>query len=151
MKTTAVFPGSFDPFTLGHQAIVEKALLLFDELAIAVGVNAGKQSLFTVDERVQSIKDVFKGDARVRVEPYEGLTVDYCKKAGATHMVRGLRTVADFEQERLMAQANKLMLPSVETVFLLASPEQTFISSTVVRDVLKSGGDASNFLPEIKP
>ena len=147
MKKTAVFPGSFDPITIGHEAIVRRALSLLDEIVIAVGTNNMKRSFYPLETRKEMIMKVFRDEPRVRVDHYEGLTVDYCKKIGATYIVRGLRTSADFEFERAIAQVNKAMAPGIESVFLLTVPEYSFINSTIVRDIINSGGDASRFVP----
>jgi pantetheine-phosphate adenylyltransferase len=147
MKKTAVFPGSFDPFTVGHEGIVLRALSLFDEIVIAVGANALKQSYYSLETRKEMISTVFKKEPRIRIDHYEGLTVDYCKKHGASYILRGLRTAADFEFERAIAQVNKAMAPDIESVFLLTVPEHASINSTIVRDIIRSGGDASQFVP----
>jgi pantetheine-phosphate adenylyltransferase len=147
MKKIAVFPGSFDPFTIGHEAIVRRALSLFDEIIIAVGANALKESFYPLATRKKMIEKVFKSEPRVKVDHYEGLTVDYCKKNGAGYLIRGLRTAADFEFERAIAQVNKVMAPEVESVFLLTVPEHSHINSSIVRDIIRNGGDASRFVP----
>jgi pantetheine-phosphate adenylyltransferase len=147
MKKIAVFPGSFDPFTIGHEAIVRRALNLFDEVIIAVGANTLKKSFYPLETRESMIKKVFQNESKVKVDHYEGLTVDYCKKIGAGYIIRGLRTSADFEFERAIAQVNKVMAPAVESVFLLTVPEHSHINSSIVRDIIKNGGDASPFLP----
>jgi pantetheine-phosphate adenylyltransferase len=147
MKKIAVFPGSFDPFTIGHEGIVLRALSLFDEIVIAVGANALKQSYYSLETRKVMISTVFKKEPRIRIDHYEGLTVDYCKKHAASYILRGLRTAADFEFERAIAQVNKAMAPDVESVFLLTVPEHASINSTIVRDIIRSGGDASQFVP----
>jgi pantetheine-phosphate adenylyltransferase len=147
MKKVAVFPGSFDPFTIGHEAIVKRALSMFDEIIIAVGANALKKSFYSVGTRKKMIGKVFKNEPRVKIDHYEGLTVDYCKKNGARFLLRGLRTAADFEFERAIAQINKAMAPDIESVFMLTVPEHTPINSTIVRDIIRSGGDASRFVP----
>jgi pantetheine-phosphate adenylyltransferase len=147
MKKVAVFPGSFDPFTIGHEAIVLRALNLFDEIIIAVGANALKKSYFPLKTRKEMISRVFKKETRVKVDHYEGLTVDYCRKNGAKYILRGLRTAADFEFERAIAQVNRAMAPEIDSVFLLTVPEHTPINSTIVRDIIRSGGDASMFVP----
>jgi pantetheine-phosphate adenylyltransferase len=149
MKKIAVFPGSFDPFTIGHEGIVRRALSLFDEIIIAVGANALKKSYFSLETRKAMISKVFKDEPRVKVDHYEGLTVDYCKNNGANYILRGLRTAADFEFERAIAQVNKAMAYNVESVFLLTVPEHTPINSTIVRDIIRSGGDASRFVPAV--
>ncbi|MDR1415234.1 MAG: pantetheine-phosphate adenylyltransferase [Odoribacteraceae bacterium] len=147
MKNTALFPGSFDPFTIGHEEIVTRALRLFDKIIIAVGANAGKRELLDITTRVTLIREVFRDEPRVDVSPYTGLTVDYCTLVGASFLIRGLRTAADFEYERAMGQTNRALNPRVETIFLLTSPHHAFISSSIVRDILLNGGDASPFLP----
>lgn len=147
MKKTAVFPGSFDPFTIGHEGIVRRALSLFDEIIIAVGANALKKSYYSLETRKKMISSVFSGEPRVRVDHYEGLTVDYCRKHGARYILRGLRTAADFEFERAIGQVNRALDNETESVFLLTSPEHTPINSTIVRDIIRSGGDASQFVP----
>lgn len=147
MKKIAVFPGSFDPFTIGHEAIVSRAMSLFDTVIIAVGANALKKNLYSLETRKEMIIKVFKNEPRVRVDHYEGLTVDYCKKNGAGFLLRGLRTAADFEFERAIGQVNKSMAPDIESVFLLTVPEHSFINSSIVRDIIKNGGDASKFVP----
>jgi pantetheine-phosphate adenylyltransferase len=147
MKKIAVFPGSFDPFTIGHEAIIRRAMSLFDEIIIAVGANALKKNFYSLETRKEMIHKVFENDPNVKVDHYEGLTVDYCKKMGAGYLLRGLRTAADFEFERAIGQVNKAMAPGIESVFLLTVPEHSFINSTIVRDIIKSGGDASRFVP----
>jgi pantetheine-phosphate adenylyltransferase len=148
MKRRAVFPGSFDPFTIGHEAIVRRALSLFDEIIIALGANALKKNYYTLETRKDMITKVFTDEPRIIVDHYEGLTVDYCRKIKAGYLIRGLRTSADFEFERAIAQVNKVMAPEVESVFLLTVPEHSHINSTIVRDIIRSGGDASRFVPE---
>jgi len=147
MKKIAVFPGSFDPITIGHEAIVRSALSLFDEIIIAVGANTLKKSFYPLATRKEMITKVFQNEPKVRGDHYEGLTVDYCNKNGAGFILRGLRTAADFEFERAIAQVNKEMAPGIETVFLLTVPEHTHINSTIVRDIIRNGGDASRFVP----
>jgi pantetheine-phosphate adenylyltransferase len=147
MKKIAVFPGSFDPFTIGHEGIVLRALDLFDEIIIAVGANALKKSYYPLSVRKEMISKVFQNEPRISVAHYEGLTVDFCRKNGANFLLRGLRTSADFEFERAIAQVNRAMTPEVESVFLLTIPEHTPINSTIVRDIIRSGGDASRFVP----
>lgn len=147
MKKIAVFPGSFDPLTLGHESIVRRALGLFDEIIIAVGANALKKSFFSLEIRKEIITKVFQNEPRVRIAHYEGLTVDYCKRNDAGYILRGLRTSADFEFERAIAQVNKVLSTGIETVFLLTVPEHSHINSSIVRDIIRSGGDASMFVP----
>jgi len=148
MVKIAVFPGSFDPFTVGHESVVLRSLELFDQIIVAVGVHSGKRPLLKIESRVKMINQIFNDHQKVSADYYEGLTVDYCKKVKATHMLRGIRTAADFEYERGMAQINKRMLPDVESIFLLTSPEHTPVNSTIIRDIIRNGGDASQFLPE---
>jgi pantetheine-phosphate adenylyltransferase len=147
MKKIAVFPGSFDPFTIGHEAIIRRAINLFDEIIIAVGANALKKNYYSLETRKEMINKVFENEPRVTVDHYEGLTVDYCRKKGAGYLLRGLRTSADFEFERAIGQVNKAMAPGIESVFLLTVPEHSFINSTIVRDIIMNGGDASRFVP----
>ena len=147
MQKVAVFPGSFDPFTIGHENIVLRALDLFDRIIVAIGIHSTKQPLMKIEFRVEMVSQVFKSFEQVSVDSFEGLTVDYCRKVEATHMLRGIRTSADFEYERAIAQINKKMLPTVESIFLLTSPEHTPVNSTIIRDIIRNGGDASQFLP----
>jgi pantetheine-phosphate adenylyltransferase len=148
MKKIAVFPGSFDPFTVGHEAIVKKSLSLFDEVIIAIGDNALKKNYYSLETRKEMIRKAFHNEPRVTVEQYEGLTVDFCKKRKAGFLLRGLRTSADFEFERAIAQVNKVLATDIESVFLLTAPEHAHVNSTIVRDIIRSGGDASMFLPK---
>lgn len=145
---TAIFPGSFDPFTVGHYDVLESALKLFDKVIIAVGYNSSKKGFFCPSTRVEIIKQATKELNNVEVCTYNSLTIDLCKELGVNYIVRGLRTTTDFEGESVIAQANKKMAPEVSTIFIPASQEFSFISSTVVRDVLVHGGDASLFLPK---
>ena len=147
MKKIAVFPGSFDPFTIGHESIVKRALLMFDKIIIAIGYNTNKKGFFPLERRINWIKQIFANDQKVSVDKYEGLTIDFCKKVNADYILRGLRTAADFEYERAIAQMNKAMFTKIETVFLLTTPELTAITSSIVRDIIRHGGDASLFLP----
>lgn len=148
MERTAVFPGSFDPFTIGHETIVKRAMSMFDRIIIAIGSNSGKKSYLTREKRILLIRDVFKGQNNISVEIYDGLTVDFCRKVNSKFILRGLRTAADFEYERAIGQVNKAMYPDLEIVFLLTAPEYTPINSTIIRDILLNGGDASKFLPQ---
>jgi pantetheine-phosphate adenylyltransferase len=147
MKKIAVFPGSFDPFTIGHEAIIRRAMSLFDEIIVAIGTNALKKNFYSLETRKEIIRKVFENEPRVRVDHYEGLTVDYCIKNEAGYLLRGLRTSADFEFERAIGQVNKKMAPGIESVFLLTAPEHSFINSSIVRDIIMNGGDASKFVP----
>jgi pantetheine-phosphate adenylyltransferase len=147
MKKVAVFPGSFDPFTIGHEAIVRRALSMFDEIIIAVGANTLKKSFYPLETRKEMITKTFRNEPRVKVDHYTGLTVDFCRNNKAGYLLRGLRTSADFEFERAIGQVNKSLAPDIESVFLLTAPEHSFINSTIVRDILKNRGDASMFVP----
>ena len=147
MKRIALFPGSFDPITKGHENILLRALPLFDEIIIAIGKNSSKQSYFTIEQREKWIKQVFANEPKVRIETYTGLTIDFCKKMNARFILRGLRTSADFEFEKSIAQNNNVMAPEIETVFILPIPELSAINSTIVRDIIRNGGDASPFVP----
>ncbi len=144
---TAVFPGSFDPFTLAHQDLVERALALFDKIIIAVGYNASKKGMLDHDERVDAIRDVFRDNQRVEVVKYSGLTVDFCRKVDAGYILRGLRNTGDFEFENAIAQNNLLLNPMVESYFLMSRSGRAHISSTIVRDVWFNGGDVSAMVP----
>lgn len=144
----AVFPGSFDPLTKGHESIIRRALPLFDELVIAIGINSTKNYFFPLEKRKKFLEDTFKADKSVRIDTYEGLTIDFCRKIKANYILRGLRTSADFEFERGIAQMNHTMAPDVETVFILSLPELSAISSTIVRDILRNKGDVSAFVPK---
>lgn len=148
MKKNAVFPGSFDPFTIGHESIVKRALPMFDKIIIAIGYNTNKKGFFPLEKRINWIKQIFANDQKVSVDKYEGLTIDFCKKMNANYILRGLRTAADFEYERAIAQMNKAMYPEIENIFLLTTPELTAITSSIVRDIIRHGGDASLFLPK---
>ena len=149
MQKIAVFPGSFDPITKGHESIVKRAIPLFDKIIIAVGENTEKKQYFTIEQRMKWIKKVFDGYSEISVEKYSGLTVDFCRKVNAKYILRGLRTSADFEFERSIGQMNKLMLPEIETVFLLTTPEFTALNSSIVRDILRHGGEARQFIPDV--
>lgn len=148
MIKRAMFPGSFDPITRGHENIIRRALPLFDEIVIAVGINIEKKGFFSVEDRVKWIQSVFDGEPKIKVMSYSGLTVDFCKEINARYLLRGLRTSADFEFERTVGQVNKRLNPDIETVFLLTMPEFTSINSSIVRDVYKNGGDVSLFIPD---
>jgi pantetheine-phosphate adenylyltransferase len=147
MKKIAVFPGSFDPFTLGHYDIITRALPLFDELIVAVGENSTKNALFSLEKRMFMISKTFESVSKVKILNYQGLTIDFCKQMNAQFLLRGLRTAADFEFERSIAHSNKTLLPSIETVFMLTAPEYSFITSTIVREILRNKGDVSGFVP----
>lgn len=144
----AVFAGSFDPITKGHEDIVLQAMPLFDEIIIAIGVNIDKKYAFPLKKRIKWIEDTFADYPKVKVVSYQGLTVDLCKKMNASFIIRGLRNTTDFEYESIIAEANKKLNPDVETVFFLSNPDLRCVSSTVVRDIIKNGGDLTSFIPE---
>ncbi len=143
----AIFPGSFDPLTLGHHDIIIRGIPLFDELIIAVGVNVDKKYMFTLEQRLGFISKSFENEPKIKVLTYEGLTVDFCKKVNANFILRGLRNPADFEFEKAIAHTNR-KLSEIETVFLLTSSGKSYISSSIVRDVIRNGGDYSGLVPE---
>lgn len=147
MERIAVFPGSFDPVTLGHVSIIKRAIPMFDQIIISLGVNSEKKSMFTLDQRMLWIKEIFKKEPKVIVDSYTGLTIDYCRKKKAQYILRGLRTAADFEFERGIGQINKKLANEIETVFLLTEAQYTPISSSIIRDVIRNGGDVSGLIP----
>ena len=144
----AVFPGSFDPITIGHAALVERAIPLFDEIVVAIGHNSAKKYMYTLEQRTAWIEAVFAHAPNVSVESYQGLTTDYCARIGANYLLRGLRSSADFEFERSIAQMNRAISEGLETVFLITDPEHAAINSTIIRDIVRNGGDASAFVPK---
>lgn len=147
MSKIAIFPGSFDPITKGHEMIIKRALPLFDKIIIAVGFNSEKKYLFALEQRIKWIKETFNFEDKIEVSTYSGLTVQYCKSVGANFIIRGLRGSADFQFEKSIAQMNKGMAPEVDTMFLITDPELSAISSTIVREIYKNGGDVSKFIP----
>lgn len=148
MKRTALFPGSFDPFTAGHLNILERALTMFDEVVIAVGINQDKVGFFTNPQKEDIIRQAVSGMDNVRVAVYECLTVDVCRELGIHHIVRGVRNMIDFENERAIADANRRLAPDIETIIIPTAQEFAHISSSAVRDLLRHHGDTSLFLPE---
>lgn len=148
MQRICLFPGTFDPVTMGHVDIIERAVSMFDKLIVGVGINSSKQPMFTLEQRTKWIADIFKNDNRVEVMGYEGLTVDFCKKVDAHYILRGIRYIADFEYEKAIADMNRMLAPDIETIFLTCSPMYSTISSTLVRDVIRNGGNAGMFLPK---
>ena len=144
----ALFPGSFDPITVGHESVIRRALPMFDKIIVGVGVNSEKSAMLPSEKRVELIKKVFADEPKVEVVTYSGLTVDYCKANNISFILRGLRTSADFEFERSIGHANQLLDKNIETVFMLTLPEHTCISSSIVRDIAKHNGDISVFLPK---
>lgn len=147
MTKIAVFPGSFDPITLGHVSLVKRAAPLFDKVIVAIGINSLKKGMFPIEKRKLWIESVFKEIENIEIEIYSGLTIDYCKTKGAKYILRGLRTAADFEFERGIGQVNHMMDQNIETVFFLTEAKHTPISSSIVRDVYKNGGDVSKLVP----
>jgi len=144
----AIFPGSFDPFTIGHESIVLRALDLFDEIIIAIGYNTTKKGFLTVENRQQIIEKIFEGNNKIKVVTYNKLTVDFCKENDINFILRGLRTASDFEYERAIAQMNRFLSEKIETIFLLTEAEHTPISSTILREIFKNNGDISRFIPK---
>jgi len=148
MQRICLFPGTFDPITLGHVDIIKRAVSLFDKLVIGVGINSSKQPMFSIEQRTGWFKDIFKDEPRIEAVGYEGLTVDFCKKIGAQYILRGIRYVSDFEYEKAIADMNRMLEPGIETLFLTCSPDYSTISSTLVRDVIRNGGNVSLFVPK---
>lgn len=146
-KRIAVFPGSFDPITKGHVEIIQRGLPLFDELIIGIGYNTNKHYFFSQDRREHFISKTFEGESKIKVMRYSGLTIEFCKQVGASYILRGLRTSADFEFERAIAQMNHSMASDIETIFIVSNPSLSHISSTIVRDILLYQGDVSAFVP----
>ncbi|MFN8712800.1 MAG: pantetheine-phosphate adenylyltransferase [Bacteroidota bacterium] len=147
MSKIAIFPGSFDPFTRGHESLVRRVLPLFDELIIAIGINSNKNYYFPLEKRMRWIEQTFADEPKVKVETFSGLTINYCRSKGSQFIVRGLRTTADLEFEKAIAQMNKAMADEIETLFILPTPELSAINSTIIRDIVRNGGDASRFVP----
>ena len=148
MTKIAVFPGSFSPFSIGHQSVIEKALPLFDKIIISIGINSEKDQYFSIQERMQWIESVYGDNEKIEIKRYEGLTVDFCKKEGANFILRGLRDSHDFKFEKNIAQMNKDLNPDIETIFIITPPELSHISSSLIRDIIKNGGDISKFIPK---
>ena len=143
----ALFPGSFDPITLGHYDIIKRGVKLFEEVIVAIGINSEKKYMFSLEQRKSFIEDAFKDEPKVKVVTYEGLTIDFCKEIGVEFILRGLRNPADFEFEKAIAHTNR-KLSKIETVFLLTASKTSFISSSIVRDVIKNHGDYTQLVPE---
>lgn len=148
MQRICLFPGTFDPITMGHVDIIHRAVSLFDKLVIGIGINSSKAPMFSIEQRQNWMKEIFKDEPRIDVIAYEGLTVDCCKKIGANYILRGIRYVSDFEYEKAIADMNRMLVPTIETIFLTCSPQYSTISSTLVRDVIRNGGNVSMFVPE---
>jgi pantetheine-phosphate adenylyltransferase len=148
MQRICLFPGTFDPVTLGHVDIINRSIPLFDKLIVGIGLNASKTPMFSAEQRVQWIQEIYKDEPKVEGAVYEGLTINYCKEIGAQFIIRGIRYVSDFEYEKTIADANRTLDPSIETIFLTGEPKYTSVASTIVRDIIRNGGNASLFLPE---
>ncbi len=149
MKRICLFPGTFDPLTMGHTDIINRALPLFDKLVIGIGRNSNKKPMFSEQQRLKWIREIYKDNPKVEALVYEGLTVECCKKVGATFILRGIRYVNDFEYEKAIADMNRSIDGNIETIFLTCLPQFTSVASTLVRDVLSNGGDVSQFLPDV--
>ena len=147
MQRICLFPGTFDPVTLGHVDIIDRAINLFDKIIVGIGSNASKDPMFSAEQRLMWIEDIYKNEEKVNGAIYEGLTINFCKQIGAKYILRGIRYVSDFEYEKTIADANRAMDKSLETVFLTGEPKYTSVASTIVRDIIRNGGDASPFLP----
>src|SRR3954451_24802208 len=143
-----LFPGTFDPLTLGHTDIIDRALPLFDKFIIGIGRNANKEPMFSEEKRLGWVREIYKGNPKVEALTYDGLTVDCCKRNNAHFILRGIRYVSDFEYEKAIADMNRSLDHNIETIFLTCLPQFTSVASTLVRDVIRHGGDASSFLPE---
>lgn len=144
-----LFPGTFDPVTLGHTDIINRALPLFDKIYIGIGVNSAKQPMFTTEKRMYWINEIYKHESKIEPVVYSGLTVKFCQQIQAKFILRGIRYVSDFEYEKTIADANRSLDKSIETIFLTGEPKYTSVASTIVRDIIRNGGDASSFLPAI--
>ncbi len=148
MQRICLFPGTFDPVTLGHVDIINRALPLFDKIIVGIGLNTSKAPMFSPEQRLDWIKEIYKDEERVEGAVYEGLTINFCQKLGAHFILRGIRYVSDFEYEKTIADANRTLDRTIETIFLTGEPKYTSVASTIVRDIIRNGGDASHFLPE---
>jgi len=144
-----LFPGTFDPLTLGHVDIIDRAIPLFDKIVVGIGLNTSKAPMFTAKQRLQWIREIYKNESRVEGSIYKGLTVDFCKKIKAHFILRGIRYVSDFEYEKTIADANRTLDKSIETIFLTGEPKYTSVASTIVRDIIRNGGNSSHFLPAV--
>lgn len=147
MARIAVFPGSFDPITKGHEDMIKRALPLFDKIIVSIGVNADKKYMFSLEERKAWIRQTFAFEDKVEVDTFQGLTVNYCRQVGANFLLRGLRNAEDFQFEKSIAQMNRELAPDVDTIFLVTNPEYAAYSSTIVRDIVRNEGDVSKFIP----
>jgi len=149
MSRICLFPGTFDPITFGHIDIINRSIDLFDKLIIGIGKNANKTPMFPDEKRLGWLKEIYKDEPKVDALVYEGLTADCCKRVGAKYILRGIRYVNDFEYEKAIADMNRSLDPTIETIFLTCLPQFTSVASTLVRDVIRNGGDVSQFLPEV--
>lgn len=148
MARICLFPGTFDPVTLGHIDILNRGLRLFDKIVIGIGINAAKAPMFSPEQRMEWFQQIFRNETKIEVRTYDSLTVNFCREIGARFILRGIRFVSDFEYEKTIADANRTLDKNIETIFLTGEPKYTSVASTIVRDILKHGGDASPFLPE---
>lgn len=148
MQRICLFPGTFDPVTLGHVDIIDRALPLFDKIVVGIGLNTSKAPMFSAEQRIEWITEIYKNEPKVEGAIYEGLTVNFCQKIGAHFILRGIRYVSDFEYEKTIADANRTLDRRIETVFLTGEPKYTSVASTIVRDIIRNRGDASHFLPD---
>lgn len=148
MQRICLFPGTFDPVTLGHVDIINRSINLFDKIVVGIGKNSSKGPMFSAEQRLAWIKDIYKDQPKVEGAIYDGLTINFCNTIGAKFILRGIRYVSDFEYEKTIADANRTMDTSIETVFLTGEPKYTSVASTIVRDIIRNGGDASHFLPD---
>ncbi len=146
-KRIAVFPGSFDPITLGHEDLIKRAAPLFDKIIVAIGLNSSKKTLFPLNQRMLWLQEVFKKEENIIIDSYEGLTVNFCNEKSSSYIIRGLRSSSDFEYEKQISQLNRIIGSGIETVFLISKPEFSHISSSIVREILKNNGDVSQLVP----
>lgn len=148
MQRICLFPGTFDPVTLGHVDIINRAIPLFDKIYIGIGINSSKNPMFSAEQRMEWFQEIYKDNPKIESVIYDGLTVNYCKQIGATFILRGIRYVSDFEYEKTIADANRTLDKNIETIFLTGEPKYTSVASTIVRDIIRNGGNASPFLPD---
>ena len=148
MQRICLFPGTFDPVTLGHVDIINRAIPLFDKIYVGIGINSSKSPMFSAEQRMEWFKEIYKNEPKVESVVYDGLTVNYCRTIEANFILRGIRYVSDFEYEKTIADANRTLDKNIETIFLTGEPKYTSVASTIVRDIIRNGGDASPFLPD---